>query len=241
MPSTSHNRMAHCPDAPALLFDRVGFSYPEVCVLNEVSFTASAPGLTAVIGPNGGGKTTLLKIALGLLTPRDGRVEVFGARPHRACSRVGYVPQYMTLQPDFPLTVREAVGMGCRHRRTAEDRALEQTGIQDLAGRSFSELSGGQRQRVLIARALAGSPGLLLLDEPTAAIDPAFAKQLRDLIFELAETLAVLVVSHDLAFVGERTGQTVFLNRSCRVLSDDELGGELLWSLYRNIPEIRHG
>jgi zinc transport system ATP-binding protein len=233
--------MPHSPDAPALFFDGVGFSYSEARVLHAVSFTVETSGLTAVIGPNGGGKTTLLKLALGLLPPQAGRVEVFGARPHRACSRVGYVPQYMTLQPDFPLTVREAVGMGCNHRRVAEDRALEQAGIQDLAGRSFAELSGGQRQRVLIARALAGCPGLLLLDEPTAAIDPAFAEQLRDLVFELAETLAVLVVSHDLAFVEERTDQTVFLNRSSRVLSSEELNSDLLWSLYRNIPEALHG
>jgi zinc transport system ATP-binding protein len=198
-------------------------------------------GLTAVIGPNGGGKTTLMKLALGLLTPQQGTIEVFGVRPHRACSRVGYVPQYMTVQPDFPLTVREAVGMGCRHKRAAEDAAMEQTGLLDLAGRAFSDLSGGQRQRVLIARALAGGPGLLLLDEPTSAIDPAFAEQLRELIRQLSQTLAVLVVSHDLSFVGAQTSQILFLDHSVRTLSADEVRSDLLWNLYRRTQEVSDG
>ena len=209
--------------------------------MESISFDVPFPGLTALIGPNGGGKTTLLKLALGLLQPQQGRVEVFGIRPHCACSRIGYVPQHMALQPDFPLTVREAVGMGCGHKRSAEDAAMEKTGLTDLATRSFAELSGGQRQRVLIARALAGDPGLLLLDEPTAAIDPAFAQQLRELIFDLANSLSVLVVSHDLAFVEERACQTVFLDRVARRLSADEVRSDLLWMLYRRTREGSDG
>jgi ABC-type Mn2+/Zn2+ transport system ATPase subunit len=147
----------------------------------------------------------------------------------------------MTVQPDFPLTVREAVGMGCGHKRAEEDVALEQTGLLDLADRAFSDLSGGQRQRVLIARALAGGPGLLLLDEPTSAVDPAFAAQLRELIQTLSRTLAVLVVSHDLSFVGDPTDSIIFLDHSARSLSADEVHSDLLWDLYRRTAEVTHG
>lgn len=230
--STQKNNSSHNPAAPALELDAVCFSYPGVMAVDSVSFSVSSVGLTSVIGPNGGGKTTLLKLILGLLVPQQGRVEVFGARPHRACSRVGYVPQHMNLEPDFPITVREVVGMGCRYNRSALDTALGQAGVEDLVGRSFDALSGGQRQRVLIARALSGNPGLLLLDEPTSGVDPGFTEQLRELIFDLSLERAVVVVSHNLSFVEGRTAQTVFLDRTARTLSKEEVHSDLLWSLY---------
>jgi zinc transport system ATP-binding protein len=230
--SSLKNERGHNPGAPALLLDNVRFAYPGVLALDTVSFSAVSPGLTAVIGPNGGGKTTLLKLILGLLAPQQGRVEVFGARPHRACSRVGYVPQHITLQPDFPITVSEVVGMGCGHKRSAVEAALEQAGLSGLSARPFDALSGGQRQRVLIARALSGDPGLLLLDEPTSGVDPGFTEQLRELIFDLAQNRSVVVVSHNLSFVEPRTEQTIFLDRTARTLSQDEMHSDLLWSLY---------
>lgn len=235
--TTPKNDSAHSPEAAALELKDVGFSYPAVTALDSVSFSVTSAGLTAVIGPNGGGKTTLLKLILGLLVPQKGTVQVFGARPHRACSRVGYVPQQMNVQPDFPITVREVVGMGCGHNRSSVAFALEQAGMMDLAERSFDALSGGQRQRVLIARALSGNPGLLLLDEPTSGVDPGFTEQLRELIFDLARERAVVVVSHNLSFVENRTDQTIFLDRTAQVLSRDEVHSDLLWQLYRRTGE----
>jgi len=233
----------HQDSAPALKFVRAEFAYAGRPVFREVSFGVDAPGLTVLIGPNGGGKTTLLKLALGLLPPRSGTVRVFGSPPHRACSLVGYVPQQPLLNPDFPVTVEEVVGMGCAgvhrwggHRNRchgAIHQALETVGLSELKHRSFSALSGGERQRVLIARALAGEPKLLLLDEPAAGVDPAFARRLGDLLVRLSRTLAVVAVSHDLGFAGLPAAQTFFVDGTVRKMSPEELEGGLLWRLYR--------
>jgi zinc transport system ATP-binding protein len=241
-PGKPHN---HVDAAPALMLKEVSFGYyPDTPVLSLVSLTVNAPSMTCIIGPNGGGKSTLLRLALGLLDPQQGEIEVFGSRPHRACSLVGYVPQHTSVRPDFPITVREAVGMGCSgwhrigpHRKSccaSIDSALEQAGLNGLESRAFSELSGGQRQRVLIARALAGNPRLLLLDEPASGIDPAFEQQFRELILILKQTLAVVVVSHDLSFINPDVDQVVFVDSTVRSFSPGELNSGMLWQLYRH-------
>ena len=244
-PGRTHN---HLNTAPALSVQNLCFSYnPGVTVLDSVSFTVRNSALTCIIGPNGGGKSTLLRLVLGLLEPERGTVEVFGSRPHRACSWIGYVPQHTSVRPDFPITVREVVGMGCSgwhrigpHRRGCcgdIDRALTEAGLTGLEARAYAELSGGQRQRVLIARALAGNPRILLLDEPTSGVDPAFEKQFRDLVLRLKQELAVVVVSHDLTFISPEADQVVFIDRSARCFSPDELTSELIWRLYRRTEE----
>jgi zinc transport system ATP-binding protein len=236
----AHADSRHSPSAAALQADSVSFAYhSKETVLNEVSLTVQAASLTCIIGPNGGGKSTFLRIALGLLTPSGGTVSVFGAPPHKACAHVGYVPQQAAVRPDFPISVREVVRMGAFGRKTAPDAvdcALQQAGLQELETRSFAELSGGQRQRVLIARALVGAPGLLLLDEPSAGIDPAFEQQLRELLFELKKTVAVVVVSHDLTLIGPQTDRVVLINRSARILPPKELSLERIAGLYQT-PE----
>ncbi|QHI68343.1 metal ABC transporter ATP-binding protein [Tichowtungia aerotolerans] len=232
----------HIDTAPALRADGVSFAYhPQVPVLESVSLTVPPASLTCIIGPNGGGKSTFLRLALGLLEFQQGALSVFGAPPHRACSRIGYVPQQLKVRPDFPIRVKDVVRMGGFGRRLsalsdATGRAISQAGLQGVENRSFSELSGGQRQRVLIARALVGEPGLLVLDEPASGIDPAFERQLRELLYRLKQTIAVVVVSHDLTFIGPQTDQVVFIDRTARVLSPDRIDLNLIGQLYHR-PE----
>lgn len=235
----TRHETSHLEDAPALKAERLSFAYhPAVPVLDSVSLTVSPASLTCVIGPNGGGKSTFLRLALGLLEIKRGAISVFGAPPHRACSRVGYVPQQSVVRPDFPIQVRDVVRMGGFGRRSSSaiDFAIDQAGLQGLENRPFAELSGGQRQRVLIARALVGEPGLLLLDEPAAGIDPAFEQQLRELLYRLKQTIAVVVVSHDLTFITPQTDQVVFIDRTAQVFSPDQLDMQLISRLYRR-PE----
>jgi zinc transport system ATP-binding protein len=232
---------SHLATAPALQAEGVSFAYhADVPVLESVSLTVPSASLTCIIGPNGGGKSTFLRLALGLLDLQQGTLSVFGAPPHRACSRVGYVPQQSIVRPDFPIQVRDVVRMGVFGRKQtsadAVDQAIAQAGLQGLETRPFSELSGGQRQRVLIARALVGEPGLLLLDEPASGIDPAFEQQLRELLYRLKQTIAVVVVSHDLTFIGPQTDQVVFIDRTAQTVLPEQLHASLIHRLYRR-PE----
>ena len=204
--------------------EELNFSYePGNPALEKVSFSVPRGASGCIVGPNGGGKSTLLKLLLGLLTPDSGAIRVFGLSPVAARSRVGYMPQYHKLDPAFPVSVLEVAMMGRMRRNfwgryTHEDRvaaleALDEMGIADLAERSFAALSGGQRQRVLIARALAGDPELLLLDEPTANIDPGAEEQFHGALECLRKRMTVLTVSHDLGFVSRGSDMVICVNR----------------------------
>lgn len=165
--------------------------------------------ILAIVGPNGGGKTTLLKLLLGLLEPKRGEVLLFGDAPARTRHRAGYVPQASALDPSVPADALDIVlsgrlrcaPWGPRYRAADLDAArgaLDAVGVLDLARRAFGELSGGQRQRVLIARALVAEAELLLLDEPTTGIDPVREKNLLELLAQLAVERSVIMVTHDL-------------------------------------------
>lgn len=192
----------------ALSLRGVTFGYqPGRPVLREVDFEVETGGYAAVIGPNGGGKTTLLKIVLGLLEPWAGTVEVLGQPPARARHRIGYVPQYSGGAPDFPVSALDVVMMGLagsRSARRARAEALsmmERLGIAGLAGTHAGSLSGGQKQRIFIARALVGSPEILLLDEPAASVDPAGQESFYELLAELNRTVTIVMVTHDVGAV----------------------------------------
>ena len=196
----------------AVEFERVDFSYLRGRpVLRDVELTVAAGEFVAIAGPNGGGKTTLLRLALGLERPAGGSVRLFGEPAHRFSNRpsLGYLAQRTHLGVQAPATVREVVAAGRTARRPfgrlrAEDRnaieeAIERVGLAGLAGRPLTRLSGGQQQRAFIAKALAAEPKLLALDEPTTGVDVEAQEALAELLGRLHGELGVtiLYVSHE--------------------------------------------
>jgi zinc transport system ATP-binding protein len=218
-------------EPPDIELKHVSFSYNGDTVLKDIDLEVPRLDFLAVIGPNGGGKTTLLKLILGLIRPAVGTVSVFGDDPRRASLRLGYVAQNTLVNPDFPIRVADVALMGRlgypkRFRRfTAQDRdasreALETTGMSEFRDRKLGSLSGGQRQRVFIARALASNPDILLLDEPTSNIDPEGQRAIFELLKQLNERMTILVVGHDLAMLlgyaktAAHVQRTLFLHHS---------------------------
>ena len=227
------------------------FSYNGTPILENVTLDIMACDSLCIVGPNGGGKTTLLKLILGLLTPNRGEIEVLGKTPEKSRLRIGYVPQYARYDPQFPVTVLDVVLMGRLDRifcgpytkkdKEAARAALAEMGLADLAGRLFAEISGGQRQRVLIARALAAEGELLILDEPTANIDAASEEQLFKLLATLNERLTVMLVTHDVGFASKFFKSIVCVNRQVVLHPTSELTGELIRNMYGgDIRMIRH-
>lgn len=209
---------------PVIDIQDMSFSYNGELVLESVNLAVKKGDFASVVGTNGGGKTTLLKLILGLLEPRAGRIEVFGFSPERARTRIGYLPQHIEFDTQFPISVLHVILAGRLHkhrwfgRYTKQDReialeALSEVGLGNLAGRPFADLSGGQRQRVLIARALAAKPDLLVLDEPTASLDPQAEQDFYRLLNKVNERLTILMVSHDLNFVSSFVDTVVCVNR----------------------------
>ena len=228
-----------------VLLDRVDFSYiPGTKVLEQVSMQVLAGDFWAVLGPNGGGKTTLLKLILGLLEPAAGTVRVFGREPGTGESRVGYVPQHSAFAPGFPVTVLEVVMMGgtgavrrsfryAARERDAAGRALDRAGVErELFSRRMDQLSGGQRQRVLIARALYGDPSLLVFDEPTSNIDPEGRYCFFELMGRLRDDLTIVVVSHDLSIASAGLTGIACVNRHLAASRSGEMTREMLDLLY---------
>jgi zinc transport system ATP-binding protein len=197
-------------------------------VLDDVCVQLEEGDFVALIGPNGAGKSTLLAAMLGLLPLTAGTIRLFGETPERGRLRVGYVPQQGRFDAQFPVNVADMVAMGALMPgwRSPEksalagrqvETALARCGIAHLAARQIGALSGGERQRALIARALAANPDLLILDEPTASIDPSGQEALFDLLGELNRRISLLVVSHDLSLTTRHVRSVWCLNRSlCR-------------------------
>lgn len=219
--------------------ENLSFSYNSNAVIDRVTFSIPEGDFVGLIGPNGGGKTTLIKILLGLLTPKSGTARVFGESPtdKHAAGIIGYVPQRIATEVQFfPASVEEIVRSG-RTRRVgiferwkkadadAVEHAFEMTDIAHLRTRMISDLSGGERQRVFIARALAGEPKLLILDEPTVGVDIAAREKFAKFLGELNEKfgLTILLVSHDIDAIAKQVKHVLCLNGSlvCHLCSDD--------------------
>jgi zinc transport system ATP-binding protein len=213
--------------------DTVSFAYGHEPVLHDVTLAVRAGEFVALVGPNGSGKSTILKVLLGALEPTSGRVELLGRSPSdvRDRWRVGYVPQRPSLLSEVPATVEEIVAAGRLRQRgwwrglTASDgdavrHAIESVGLGPLARRPLNELSIGQQQRVFIARAFAGEPALLLLDEPIAGVDAGSQRRFRDSLVHLIRQhgAGVLLVSHELAAVADVIDRVVVLKQ--RVVFD---------------------
>jgi len=231
--------------------DHVNFQYANQTVLEDVCLDIKREEFLGIVGPNGSGKTTLLKLILGLLTPTGGQIRVLGQSPAQARMRLGYVPQFATFEKNFPIRVRDTVLQGrlgktrpilgySTHDRQLARSAMEETEIFDLAQRPLGSLSGGQIQRVLIARALASDPEILILDEPTANIDPRVEEGVFDLLKRLNERVTVLVVSHDIGFISRYINRVVCLNRTLVCHMTSEINGDTIRQLYGSPMQMVH-
>ena len=240
------------PRKTVIEIEDLHFSYNGASVLEDVNLDVPEGAFLSIVGPNGGGKTTLLKLILGLLRPSRGSVRVFGVSPARARRRIGYMPQHASLDPLFPVTAMDVVLMGrlgtgkgwgfpnARDREKAGE-ALKLVDLGDAGDRAFMELSGGQRQRVLIARALVSDPELLLLDEPTSNVDAALEVELFELLSRLNAHMTVAVVNHDLGFVSRYVRSVACVNRRVVIHPTREITGEMIHRLYgHDVCMVRH-
>ena len=221
----------------------VCFAYNGQTVLEGVSLDIRQGDFIAMIGPNGGGKTTLLKLILGLLKPAKGSIRVLGDTTEKASHHIGYVPQDVHINRSFPITAMDIVLMGKLEperrwtKNSAQDRqealnALKQMEIEAFANRKIGELSGGQRQRVFIARALVSQPKLLLLDEPTASIDAKGQAEFYRLLKTLNKDIPILVVSHDLVAISTYVKSVACVNKRLHYHNQAEITGEMLEEMY---------
>jgi len=209
--------------------EQLSFRYNGIDVLTDISFEVMAGEYVGLVGPNGSGKTTLIRAILGIVRPVRGRISLFGQdlTDFRDWFRIGYLPQKLSgFNPHFPATVREVVSLGMIARKRfprrlnkadgrAIDRALERLGIEDIRNTLIGELSGGQQQRVLIARALVSDPELIILDEPTAALDPESRGQFYDTLQDLNRNshVSMVLVTHDMGTIGQYANKLLYIDR----------------------------
>jgi zinc transport system ATP-binding protein len=227
--------------------------YDSDLVLEDINLSVRELDFIGLIGPNGGGKTTLLRVLLGLLPPMRGAVRVMGQSAKEGRRYVGYVPQTIEFDRDFPISVWDVVRMGRLGKRrllqryTAEDdeivaEALRRVEMLDLRDRPIGELSGGQRQRVYIARALATEPNILLLDEPLASVDPQVSTHIYELLRRLNEQITILMVSHDMSAISSHVKTVGCLNRWLFYHGEKQLTPDMLEAAYQcPIDLIAHG
>ena len=228
---------------PIVEMNNVTFAYNGETALEDVNLKICQGDFMAMIGPNGGGKTTLLKLMLGLLNPDKGTVRVTGQSSQKASTSIGYVPQDVHINRSFPITALDVVLMGKLTpkkrwaRKTSSNRqealaALERLEMASLAEKKIGELSGGQCQRVFIARALVTQPQLLLLDEPTASIDTKGQAEFFELLKDLNQDVTIVVVSHDLLAVSRYVKSVACVNRVLHYHNQAEITGEMLEAMY---------
>jgi len=236
---------------PVVKITDLDFSYNGLPILRKVNMSVNQLDSTCVVGPNGGGKSTLIKLMLGLLTPDHGTVELLGGTPAAKRSMVGYVPQYAIYDPLFPVTVKDVVLMGrlgknlgggySQADKEATWKALEEMEMAQYAKRRFAELSGGQQQRVLIARAMSSSSKLLILDEPTSHMDAHVEFSLYEILTKLNKQMAIILVTHDLGFASQFFRSVICVNQEVHIHPTSDISGQVIQDLYGgDIHMIRH-
>jgi len=228
----------------------VSFSYGYESVLKDVSLDIYATDYLAIIGPNGGGKTTLLKLILGLLKPDAGQITWPGLS---ALHQIGYVPQFASFEREFPLSVRDVVLMGRMsghlwwQRVSDRDQdfttdILRKLGLDTLSDKPVGQLSGGQLQRVMIARALVCNPDILFLDEPIASIDTGSRFKLSNILMELNKNIPIVVVTHDITSFASNALHIACVNRTLFYHGDAEFASGCLDEAYGCPVElVAHG
>ena len=236
----------------AINIENVSFSYGGPLALENINLMVKKGEFLGVVGPNGGGKSTLLKLILGLLKPDTGKISVFDKTPEKGRAQIGYVPQHVRFNRDFPITVEDTVMLGRLGKSTSlwgyskKDRqlceqAMRETEIIDLKQRRLNTLSGGQLQRVLIARALVSDPQILILDEPTANIDLRVEEDIFGLLKKLNERATIIIVSHDVGFISEYVNRVACLNRTLICHQTSAISGEMIEELYATpVQMIQH-
>lgn len=222
----------------------LSFSYQRQWILTNVYFIIEHGEFVAIIGPNGGGKTTLLRLLLGFLQPRSGEIQLLADGENRpSVASIAYVPQQLKLDRAFPISVEEVVltgllsklpwyGSFSKIQKQAAYSALELVGMQSLQKASFGKLSGGQAQRVLVARALVSQPKLLLLDEPTASIDPEAQKEIYQLLTHLKGLMTIVMVTHDVKMVRNQVDRLFCVQQNVTELKPEQVCNHLAFGLY---------
>jgi zinc transport system ATP-binding protein len=194
----------------AVVWNDISFAYENRLVLTPSSFSVEEGTMVGIMGPNGGGKTTLLKILMGFLKPASGSVSLYGKSPPEFYPNISYVPQFLRSDREFPINVEEIVRLGCLHDPGREAFVvywMEKLGLMDHRKKRYGALSGGLAQRALLARSLVSDPSILLLDEPTASIDPPSANAILDILESLKGSKTILLVTHDVKTIIERVDQ----------------------------------
>lgn len=229
--------------------------YEHEPVLEDIDLTVYERDFIGLIGPNGGGKSTLIKVLLGLLRPQRGEVRIYGMLPRYARRHIGYVPQIAQFDRDFPVNIWEVAQMGrldrrrLLRRRTSEDddivaEALRSVEMLDQRHRPIGDLSGGQRQRVYIARALAAQPRIMLLDEPMASVDPQMRVDIYELLRKLNEDqgMTLIVISHDIGSISSYVKTVGCLNHRLFYHGERQITPEMVQAAYHcPVDLIAHG
>ena len=211
-----------------LSVEGLNFRYNSLEVLSDITFHMEQGDYIGLVGPNGSGKTTLVKIILGIIKPRKGEISLFGVNSwkFKEWNRIGYLPQRILFNPYFPATVKEIVSLGLfskkglhqgsgRSEGTIIDDAMRLMDILDIKNKLIGDLSGGQQQRVLVARALVNEPELLILDEPTTALDPETREIFFQALLELNKNrkLTIILVTHDIGTIGKYASKLLYLDK----------------------------
>ncbi len=203
--------------------NNVAFSYNREEFLRNITFSIYEDDFVGIIGPNGGGKTTLLKLILGLLEPQEGTIRILGREPVKARTEMGYLSQFKNIDFDFPITAYEIVLLGragqkifkhfSRKDKAVAEEALKKMGIWELKDKKLNELSGGQKQRVFVARALVNDPRILVLDEPMSNLDMHIQEEFYSILKELNKKIAIVIVDHDFDMLARFAKEVVCVNK----------------------------
>jgi len=233
-------------------FQNVNFSYGRNKVLENITFSVEKGDFAAIVGPNGGGKTTILKLILGLIHKENGNLKVFGEEPSKNNLKIGYVPQFSVHDSSFPMEVEQVVTSGLLDSlsfgpfystevKKRVKNVLEKLGLSARAKDRFGSLSGGLKQRALIARAIVSQPELLLLDEPVSSVDSSVEKDVFDMLNEFNKTMTIVIVSHDIGFISGFVNKLACVNRTLVMNDAKEITFSDIDTLYKgNQVVINH-